>query len=164
MSSLVKVEEQEILENVEEREIEKPIDPQEEQEVQEQEELQRDVKKLITEEMKSDLQEFLDLCKSVKLAKENMKILNERKSELEVTIREFMIQNEIPAFKTPNGMISIRQTKSVKPLNKDFLRETISTKIADAQIALELSEMAFTNRPTIFVSKIKVVSKRDANK
>lgn len=117
-----------------------------------------DVRTLITEGMTRDLQEFLDLCKSIKAAKEELKILSDRKMELETGIQEFMIEHEIPAFKTPSGLIQIRQTKSIKPLNKDFLRETISTRISDTQMALELTELAFSNRPTTLIPKIKVSS------
>ncbi len=119
-----------------------------------------DIRALITTQMTDNLKEFLDLCKNIKAAKEEIKILSDRKTELEVDIRDFMLDHDIPAFKTPNGLIQIRQTKSVKPLNKDFLRETISTKISDSQIALELTELAFSNRPTTMVPKIRVVSQR----
>jgi len=117
---------------------------------------------IVTEEITRDLREFITLCEQIKAAKEELKGLVELKTELEVKISEFMITHDIPAFKTPNGQISVVQAKSVKPLNKEFFRDTISAKIADMKIVDELTEMAFSGRPTVQTRKIKVTpSKRN---
>ena len=116
---------------------------------------------LLTEEMTNNLREFIHQCELIKGSKEELKILNERKNELEAVITQFMINNDIPAFKTPNGRISVYNAKSTKPLNKDYLLNTISEKIPDRKMAEELTEMAFAKRPTTETRKIKVIPKRN---
>ena len=114
-------------------------------------------KLIIPDEVTSNLREFIDLCEQIKGAKEENKILRDRKSELETAITAFMIDNSIPAFKTPNGKIQVYNTKSVKPLSRDFLRDTMASRILDEKIVQELTEMAFAKRPTASVQKIKVI-------
>lgn len=117
---------------------------------------------ILTEEITNDLRQFINLCEQIKASKEELKILSDLKTELENKISEFMITHDIPAFKTPNGKIQVYQAKTTKPLNKEFLRETIAAKIADAKIVDELINTAFTARPTTSSQKIKVTpSKRD---
>jgi|SRR6478609_4853124 len=127
-------------------------------------ESQREEKKgvQLTEEITQALRQFINLCEQIKNAKDEIKVLCERKAELEGRITQFMLSHDIPAFKTPNGKISVYQAKTTKPLNKDFLKETISAKITDAKMVEELTNMAFTGRPTVSTPKIKITpSKRD---
>lgn len=117
---------------------------------------------ILTEELTNNLREFINLCEQIKAAKEETNILIARKTELENEISQFMIQHNVPAFKTPNGKISVYQAKTVKPLNKDFLRETIAAKIPDKTVVEELTNAAFSARPTVSTQKIKVTpAKRD---
>lgn len=123
--------------------------------VHQEEHLQRENSGL-PDETKNDLKEFIHLCEQIKAAKEEIKVLNDRKSELEGNISEFMLRHEIQHFETPSGKISIVETKAVKPLNKEFLRDTIAARIADPKIVEELTNLAFSKRPTTSVSKIKI--------
>jgi len=115
----------------------------------------------LTEEITNDLKEFIDLCGQIKAAKEEIKVLADRKVELEDKISQFMIEHGIPAFNTPNGMIKSYPATTVKPLNKEYLRETLSSKLQDARIVEELTTLAFQKRPSTSVHKIKVIPKRD---
>src|SRR6478609_8459039 len=92
----------------------------------------------VSEEITGDLKEFIDLCEQIRNAKDEIKVLCDRKVELEGKIFEFMKQNDIPAFITPNGRISMYNAKSVKPLNKEFFKETVSSKIGDEKMVEEL--------------------------
>ena len=111
----------------------------------------------VTDNLREDLREYIDLSDQLRKVKKDIKILTERKMELEKTICDYMVENDIPAFKTPSGKISVCQVKSTKPLNKEYLFETMknSSKIEE-NIAKELSELVFTSRPIIPVQKIKV--------
>lgn len=116
----------------------------------------------LPDEITRALREFINLCGQIKDAKDEIKALCERKSELEGLITQFMVSHDIPAFKTPNGKISVYQAKTVKPLNKDFFKETISAKISDTRMVEELTNLAFTGRPIVSTPKIKITPpKRD---
>ena len=82
----------------------------------------------ISNDFIADLKEFIDLGELIHIANDEMKLLKERKKELELKLSEFMFDQNINAFKTPNGKITVHQTKSVKPLNKDNLKGIISKK------------------------------------
>ncbi|KAJ3213743.1 hypothetical protein HDU81_001851, partial [Chytriomyces hyalinus] len=101
----------------------------------------------VTDALREDLREYMDLSDQLKKIKKDVKILNERKTELENKICIFMVDNDIPAFKTPTGKISVCQVKSTKPLNKEYLFETMkqSSKVEE-NLAKELSELFFTAR------------------
>lgn len=117
---------------------------------------------ILTEEIMNDLRQFINLCEQIKASKDELKMLTDLKTELENKISEFMITHDIPAFKTPNGKIQVYQAKTTKPLNKEFLRDTIAAKITDMKIVEELINSAFGARPTTSTQKIKVTpSKRD---
>ena len=110
-------------------------------------------------QLKSDLREFIDLTEQIQSVRDDMKILAERRKELELKICDFMVEHDIPAFNTPNGKISVVTSKSLKPLNKDYLVETLSTKIENA-LAKELCETAFSNRPAVPINKTRVTKKK----
>jgi hypothetical protein len=114
----------------------------------------------ITQEMKDDLLEFIDLCEQIKASKDGIKVFVERKAELERQIADFMIHNDIPGFVFPNGRISKFDKKITKPLNKDSLHETIVEQFADEKAASEVTEKVFSKRPSTTVQKIRVTSKR----
>jgi hypothetical protein len=114
----------------------------------------------LPDEMVRNLREFIDLCEQIKGANDELAILKERKNQLQESITQFMVRNSIPRFLTPNGKINLCEQKSVKPLNKEFLKMTISSRI-DSNIAHELSELAFSSRPVTHVKKIRVIPKRD---
>ncbi len=118
----------------------------------------------LSDEMVLNLRQFIDLCEQIKGVKEDLKILVERKTELEGIISQFMISNEIPVFNTPNGRIAIQNSTTKKPLNKEMLLDIIQTKISDTRIAQELTELAFSKRPTSQVQKIRHVPERNNNR
>ena len=122
---------------------------------QEAEQLPKKVTLVIPEEVTQNLREYVDICTQIKTAKDELKIFSERKSELEEFILEFMMQNSIPAFDTPNGRIKLCETKSKAPLNKDYLREMVSKKLT-SQETDEIIELAFDKRPTVNSQKIKL--------
>lgn len=114
---------------------------------------------VLSDEMTQNLREFIDICEQIKGAKDEMKIFTERKKELDGVITAFMLENGIPAFKTPNGRITVYETKSVKPLNKEYLKETIGKRITDVKMVEEITDLAFNNRESVSVQKIRVIPK-----
>ena len=116
---------------------------------------------VVTEEMKMNLKKYINLCEQIKGVKEDIKVLSDEKAEVEGIITLFMAKNNIPTFKLPNGRISVYNSKSVQPLNKEYLKETISSKIADPKIADEITELAFSQRKVTNSQKIRHVPERN---
>ena len=110
----------------------------------------------VSKELIKDLKEYLDHCKHIKQSTDELKILKERKAELEEHIVTYMKQNNVPTINTPSGNISFYEGKSTKSLNKELLKETISSRLADQNMAEEITKAAFENRPSNVVSKIRV--------
>lgn len=108
-----------------------------------------------SQDMKHTILQYTDLCNQIRSVKEDVKILAERKKELESIICNYMVAHDIPVFKTRHGKISLYNTKKVQPLNKDFLRATIQVKITDPKIADEITTMAFSSRPVREERKVK---------
>ncbi len=114
----------------------------------------------VPEQVKHDLREYLDLKEQIKGANEELKVFKERLKELEGDLSQFMSENNIPFINIPPlGKVSFYQSKAMKPLNKDFIKEAFDSKIMDKTLASELTTM-FEKRPFTEVSRIKVFPKR----
>ncbi|KAJ3085727.1 hypothetical protein HK102_013888 [Quaeritorhiza haematococci] len=109
--------------------------------------------------LKNNVKEYVTLTQEIKSAKEHIKLLNARVSELESELVEFMKSHDIQSLQISNGKINLYESKTVKPLNRDILTQTIAQKL-DPSVAKELVESAFGSRPTATVSKIRIVSDR----
>jgi hypothetical protein len=109
------------------------------------------------EALREDLLEFVDLCEQIKGAKEALKMFTERKTELQNEIAQYLIQNKLPGIKVSNGHVALYPSKSVQPLNKDYLKETLTQRISDEKTVDEIVEMSFTKRPSQEVKKLRVV-------
>jgi len=104
-----------------------------------------------------EVREYCDLAHQIRTAKQQLKLVNERKKELEVIIEEYMRENNIDLFETPNGKISIFASKRhSKPFNKEYLLETLQDKV-DPSIAQEIVLAAFDNRPSENTQKLKII-------
>lgn len=107
------------------------------------------------EQVKATLKEFIDLSKQIKDVRKELKVINERRKELEVTLTDYMHAASAPALRCDVGTVKLVDTKSVKPINKDGVFDVISSKV-DPSIAKELSELVFSCRPVIPVQKVRV--------
>lgn len=110
-------------------------------------------------QVKEDLKEYLDLKEQIKGANEELKVFKERLKELEGDLSQYMSEHGVQFFNTPLGKVSFYQSKSMKPLNKDFFKEAFQSKIPDKTLADELTTM-FEKRPFTEVNRIKVFPKR----
>ena len=106
-------------------------------------------------EMKKNILQYTDLCAQLKTIRADTKVLNDRRKELEALIRDYMITQDVPLFTTRDAQFTLCSSKKIQPLNKEFLRTTIQTRIADPKIAEELTALAFDNRPVHEERKIK---------
>lgn len=103
------------------------------------------------------VREYCDLDHQTKTVKQQLKLVNERKKELSEIIEEYMRENKIDVFETPNGKISIfAAKKSTKPFNKEYLMETIQDKVSP-DVARDIVDAAFDNRPMEETQKLKII-------
>ncbi|KAJ3262126.1 hypothetical protein HDU77_000484 [Chytriomyces hyalinus] len=65
-----------------------------------------------------------------------------------------MIDNYIPAFKTPNGNVLVYEQKLTMPINKDDIIETLSTKLG-VLLAKELAALLVESRQSFLFLKLK---------
>lgn len=116
---------------------------------------------MLTDEFVSDLKEFIDLCEQIQSAKDEIKLLVERKTEIETNMKTLMSKNNLTAISTPRGKITLQDKKNVKPLNKDYLSEIISSKITDKTVVDEIIQRTFDERPSVLVPKIKIIRTKE---
>lgn len=108
-----------------------------------------------SEDLKRSITQYTDLCNQIRSVKDDVKVLDKRKKEIEAFLRTYMIEHDIPVFKTKHGKIALYNTKRVQPMNKDFLRDAIKFKIPDSKVADEITALAFSSRPVREERKIK---------
>ena len=109
--------------------------------------------------------EFIDLDNQVKLAKKQIKLLNERKKELDANIRDLMRAYGIDGFSTANGNVHLYVSKTAKAPSKDDVVAVIAEKLGNENLAEEVAELFFAkqNRVPVTTEKIKVIPKRARN-
>jgi vacuolar-type H+-ATPase subunit D/Vma8 len=114
------------------------------------------------EDISPAIMEFIDLTKQVKTAKEQIKLLNERRNELEASIRERMKTYQITAFTTAEGNVRVYESKSVKAPSKDDVVDLIAEKVGNEKLAQEVVGIIYdkANRASTSTEKIKVIPKR----
>jgi len=66
----------------------------------------------------------------------------------------------VPFFDTPFGNIGFYAAKKKEPLDKEFLKATISAHIQDEKVADNVVTEAFDNRPVTEFPKLKFVKKK----
>ena len=107
------------------------------------------------------VEEYFDLCNKINEAKEDLKLVNERKNELQEKISNYMIKEGLDSINTTRGKIKVVSSKSMKSLNKDYLREALCKRLSDAKIAEELAELIFEQRPVTAVKKIRIIKGKE---
>ena len=110
------------------------------------------------EKIQSSLEEYVDICTSIKDVRNELKIFTERKTELEQDISDFMKKNNVPEFTTSDGKNKIKlfESNTKVPLNKEYLREAVKNKF-DEKTLEELIAIAF-DRPINNSIKLKLAA------
>lgn len=107
---------------------------------------------------------YLDICKDLDAAREEMKTVNENKKELEMEILEFMETNDVEELEADGGIkIRLRTSKSTKPLNRDAILAVLSKTMKKEEAEL-LTAQIFDNRETTERTAISRVAPRGKRK
>ena len=113
-------------------------------------------------QVKSEVLEYIDLTNQITESKAAIKLLTERKGELEENISAFLIAQNQPGVKIGQRRITLINTKQTKPLNKDFLKQAILEKTDNEKLAEELTKIAFEGRPSAMIQKLRLESQKAA--
>lgn len=116
------------------------------------------------EQIQGNLEEYVDICKSIKDVTKELKLFRERKAELEEMIAEFMRSNKVPEFTTSDGKnkIKLYESNTKVPLNKDYFREAGKERF-DEKTLEEIIALAF-DRPINNSMKLKLASPKGKKK
>lgn len=98
------------------------------------------------DEFKAVIKNYIEQNKIVKAKTKEIQVLKKNKLELENSIKEYMIQQEIPQVNVGITSITLSTKKKSKPVNKDFLIEKLSEKLQDSIKSVELIEYVFSNK------------------
>lgn len=113
------------------------------------------------DDLTSNLKEYIDLSAQTVAVKKELKIIGERRKELEDQILNFMQTNSIDVLKIQGGgSIKLVETKSKAPLNEEYLRESLVEKaILDTQTIDDIINLAFKRPVTQNGHKIRLGKK-----
>ena len=82
---------------------------------------------------KSQLKQWLDIDKQIHELNQKIKELKKIKNKtLEPQITQFMINHNIKDVNTDNGPVKCNQRNTKKPLNKTYIRNSLSQLISDS--------------------------------
>jgi hypothetical protein len=113
----------------------------------------------VNEDLTHNLKEYIDLSSQIQNVKKELKVIGERRKELEQLILNFMQTNSIDVLKTQGGSIKLYDAKSRTPLNEEYLTGVLKEKI-DATTMDEIILAAFKSRPVTETQKIKLGSSK----
>lgn len=108
------------------------------------------------EEFREMVKEYVDLHDQIVRAKEQIKAINERKSELEGVIKAFMDQNKINVIDTAAGKIKLFSTAS-KPAMKREVVSSLLTERLGPTVASQVMHIVYDDREVVNTQKVKVI-------
>lgn len=106
----------------------------------------------VTESFKSDVKEWLRLTQQKSQVAKDMKLLNGRLKELKEGICQYMASNRLDACNVRGGKVQLYTTKSKEPLNKDTIKTSIASYMANKEghpnnpMAGEMADFIIANR------------------
>lgn len=111
-------------------------------------------------QIKPAVLEYIEVCNLIDDANKDLKKLKDNKKHLEALIDEYMRKNNVGECNTETETVTYRESKSKKPLNKQFISETICTRITDNAVSEELLRAVFEQRPVTTTQKLCIVRKK----
>lgn len=106
------------------------------------------------------VKKYLDICKDIDAAREEMKLVSDSKKMLELEILDFMESNDFDELEADGGIkIRLRTSKTTKPLNKDLIFSTLAKTLKKEEAEL-LTAQILDNRETVEKSAISRIAPR----
>ena len=107
------------------------------------------------EQFKEVVQEYVDINDQVNRAKQQIKAINERRTELEGVIREFMDENRINVIDTAAGKIKLFSSQSKPALKKEIISDLLTERLGPV-VASQVINIVY-DRESVSKQKVKVI-------
>jgi regulator of replication initiation timing len=104
-----------------------------------------------------NVRKYADAAKAVSDLKKRAKELKAEMANLETSIKQFMVENEVDAISVKNIQISLGTQKISKTFKRDSMVKRLKEKVGDTSTAEELTDWVMNNR--IFDEKPKLKTK-----
>lgn len=104
-----------------------------------------------------NVKKYADAAKAVSDLKKRAKELKAEMANLETSIKQFMVENEVDAISVKNIQISLGTQKISKTFKRDSMVKRLKEKVGDTSTAEELTDWVINNR--IFDEKPKLKTK-----
>lgn len=110
------------------------------------------------EQFRGMVQEYVDLHDQITRARQQIKAINERKTELESVIKEFMDQNKINVIDTAAGKIKMFSSATKPALKRDVISNLLTERLGPT-VASQVLHIVYDDRETVNTQKVKVIPK-----
>ena len=122
-----------------------------------------DLDKASLEEFKDKVKKWLEYDNEIKALEEALKTRKKNRKEIQVGIMDFMGKYNIKDMNTDEGeQLTYNETKTKKPINKDFITKTLKTYFNNEEDSNTVANFIFEKRET--VSRFSLKRKKNGKK
>lgn len=113
-----------------------------------------------TENIEEKLQKYLTLNKELQALRKQEKGLKKQIDDIEKSIKEYMINNEMDSISLKDGEIVLYSKKISQTFKKDVIMEKLTEQLKDSQKAEALTQSILSNKKYTVEDKVKAVIKK----
>ena len=109
-----------------------------------------------------DIREYVDLCEKIENSNAALRIIRERKKELEKGFMLYMKTQNIADFALKSGTITFTEDTQVKKVSPDALKKALAAKLNDPTLVDDVLNTVNADHPPKTVGKIKYTQPKKA--
>jgi len=113
----------------------------------------------MSDDIKALIKEFVRIDDEIALVNKQVKDVRKKRSDLENSIKNYMIENSISKVDIGDGALKISKTKAAKRLNKQIILSTLLDNL-DHEKADKIIEVLFDNEEGEEIVKLQRTGKK----
>ena len=110
--------------------------------------------------IEDQLQEYLNLNKTLTEMRKQQKVIKEKADALEKGIKQYMTDNGMDSINLKDGEIVLYSRKVSQTFKKEAIVEKLTEELHDTQKAEQLTQCILQNKKFLLEDKIKAVLKK----
>ena len=107
------------------------------------------------EDFKGKVKKWLELDNEIKALDAALKLRKKNRKELQANIMDFMGKFNMKDMNTDDGILTYNETKTKKPINKEFIQKTLNAYFKSEQDSNNITNYLFENRETVSKFSLK---------
>ena len=107
------------------------------------------------DDFKEKVKKWLEIDNEIKALDAALKLRKKNRKDLQANIMDFMGKYNIKDMNTDEGKLTYNETKTKKPINKDFIKNTLKAYFKNEEDSNNVATYLFENRETVSKFSLK---------